>query len=143
MIKNLHIRFLVFCLFLLASAGLCEAPAKETAIPETFMLKVSRASVYQAVPWQTNHDNLTTASGFKLDSSYVHSKHRVLAISRDLLEYLSFGDKVLIEGAGLYDGVWFVHDLMNKRYISAIDFLTDIGTLNSLHSDVTLIRLDP
>jgi 3D (Asp-Asp-Asp) domain-containing protein len=99
---------------------------------------ITRATVYQAVPSQTNDDNLITASGFKLDSLYEHSKHRIIAISRDLKEYLPFGSAVLIEGTDKYDGVWYVHDVMNKRYEKSIDFLTDIGTPNVLYSDVIL-----
>jgi hypothetical protein len=123
-------------------ANICQAPENVQSIelPET--INISRASIYQAVPAQTNRDNLTTASGFKLDSSYVHSKHRILAVSRDLMNHLSFGDAVLVRGTGEYDGVWYVHDLMNKRYVSAIDFLTDIGTPNTLFSDVTITKLN-
>jgi hypothetical protein len=135
---NLLVRSAALCL-MLAWADPCHAPVKQHT-PVT--LSIKRASVYQAVPQQTNSDNLTTASGFKLNPSYAHAEHRILAISRDLLKHLSFGDGVVVIGAGPYDGVWYVHDLMNKRYVSAIDFLTDVGTPNSLHSDVTLIKLD-
>lgn len=140
MYKYLSDAFIVF--FLIFYVNVCEAPESKQPVQMNERINISRASIYQAVPAQTNRDNLTTASGFKLDSSYVHSKHRILAVSRDLMNQLSFGDAVLVHGAGQYDGIWYVHDLMNKRYVSAIDFLTDIGTPNTLFSDVTITKLD-
>ncbi len=45
---------------------------------------------------------------------------RILAVSRDQLErwggQIKYGDKLRITGAGKHDGVWYVHDTMNKRY---------------------------
>jgi 3D (Asp-Asp-Asp) domain-containing protein len=148
MYKNSLSLFVI--LFLVANADICEAPVAKSNtldtsgfdIPKISNYLVSRASIYQAVPEQTNEDNLTTASGFKLDSSYVHSKHRIIAISRDLLEHFPFGTRVKVTGANKYDGYWTVHDLMNKRYVSAIDFLTDIGTPNTLYTDITITKLN-
>lgn len=71
---------------------------------------------------QTDSTPLITASGFKLDSLNP-KKHRVIAISRDLKELFSFGDKVILSNAGKYNGIWFIHDLMNKRWKSKIDIL--------------------
>jgi 3D (Asp-Asp-Asp) domain-containing protein len=47
----------------------------------------------------------------------------VIAISRDLKELFSFGDKVKLTNAGKFDGIWIIHDLMNKRYKNKIDIL--------------------
>lgn len=135
-ISNILILFL-----LLVNTSICAAPESKYVPEEKTKINIIRASIYQAVPLQTNNDNLTTASGFKLDSSYVHSKHRIIAVSRDLMNKLSFGEAVLIEGTIDYDGIWYVHDLMNKRYVSSIDFLTDIGTKNVLFSNVTITKL--
>jgi 3D (Asp-Asp-Asp) domain-containing protein len=47
----------------------------------------------------------------------------VIAISRDLKELYAFGDKVILTNAGKFNGVWFIHDVMNKRYKNKIDIL--------------------
>tara|TARA_R110002012_G_scaffold60605_5_gene158597 strand:+ start:12636 stop:13166 length:531 start_codon:yes stop_codon:yes gene_type:complete len=45
---------------------------------------------------------------------------RIIAVSRDQLERwggnIKYGDKLRVTGAGKHDGVWNVHDTMNKRY---------------------------
>lgn len=45
---------------------------------------------------------------------------RIIAVSRDQLErwggQVSYGDKLRVTGAGKHDGIWYVHDTMNKRY---------------------------
>lgn len=100
-------------------------------------LSISRASVYQAIPEQTNHDNLTTASGFKLNPYFDHYQYRILAVSRDLLTIFEYGDSVLVSGTIDFDGWWYVHDTMNKRYTNTVDFLTDLGTY-TLYTNITL-----
>ena len=71
---------------------------------------------------ETDSTPLITASGFELDSLNP-KKHRVIAISRDLKELFSFGDKVMLSNAGKYNGIWFIHDLMNKKWKNKIDIL--------------------
>lgn len=83
------------------------------------------ATIYHAVPSQTNEDYLTTASMKKIDSNHP-GKHRWIAVSRDLEELgFVFGTKVKITGTGELDGIWQVEDRMNKRYKKRIDFLVD------------------
>lgn len=104
------------------------------------MFHIERATIYQAVPWQTNADNFTTASGFKLNTNYNHRQYNLLAVSRDLLKVIPYGSEVIIEGTNSnYDGVWYVYDTMNRRYTMTIDFLTNPGTPNELFTDVRLI----
>lgn len=95
--------------------------------------KVVTATVYNAVPEQTNSDPEHTAFMFKLDLSNPY-KHRIIAVSRDLLEEYPAGTKVLVKGTS-YDGIFTVMDKMNKRYSNRIDILinTDmpIGKWNS------------
>jgi 3D (Asp-Asp-Asp) domain-containing protein len=85
-------------------------------------VKVVSLSTYRADTAETDSTPLITASGFKLDSLNP-KKHRVIAISRDLKELFSFGDKVKLSNAGKFDGVWIIHDLMNKRFRNKIDIL--------------------
>ena len=83
------------------------------------------ATVYHAVPEQTNNDPEHTASMFKLDLSDPY-KHRIIAVSRDLLKRFPYGTKVRVTGTE-YDGVYTVHDTMNKRYTKRIDILINKG----------------
>ena len=85
-------------------------------------MKVVSLSTYKADTTETDSSLLVTASGLKLDSSNP-KKHRVIAISRDLKALFAFGDKVILTNAGKFNGVWFVHDVMNKRYKNKIDIL--------------------
>jgi 3D (Asp-Asp-Asp) domain-containing protein len=85
-------------------------------------MKVVSLSTYKADTTETDSTPLVTASGLKLDSSNP-KKHRVIAISRDLKALFAFGDKVILTNAGKFNGVWFVHDVMNKRYKNKIDIL--------------------
>lgn len=78
-------------------------------------------TVYNAVPSQTNSDPGHTASMFKLDLRNPY-KHKIIAVSRDLLKEFPMGTKVRIEGTS-YDGVYVVEDKMNKRYKKRIDIL--------------------
>ena len=78
-------------------------------------------TVYNAVPAQTNSDPSHTASMFKLDLRNPY-KHKIIAVSRDLLKEFPMGTKVKIEGTS-YDGIYVVEDKMNKRYKKRIDIL--------------------
>lgn len=86
---------------------------------------VVTATVYNAVPEQCNEDPGHTAFMFKLDLSNPF-KHRIIAVSRDLLEKYPAGTKVQITGTA-YDGVYTVMDKMNKRYTNRIDILINKG----------------
>lgn len=85
-------------------------------------MKLVSLSTYKADTAETDSTPLITASGFKLDSLNP-KKHRVIAISRDLKELFAFGDKVKLTNAGKFNGIWFIHDLMNKKYKNKIDIL--------------------
>lgn len=71
---------------------------------------------------ETDSTPLITASGLRLDSLNP-KKHRVIAISRDLKELFAFGDKVILTNAGKFNGIWFIHDVMNKKWKNRIDIL--------------------
>ena len=63
-----------------------------------------------------------TASGMFLDQKNP-KKHKIIAVSRDLIGTYNFGDSVLIMGADEYDGVYIVEDLMHKKWTKKIDIL--------------------
>ena len=85
-------------------------------------VKIVSLSTYKADTTETDSTPLVTASGFKLDSLNP-KKHRVIAISIDLKELFAFGDQVKLTNAGKFNGIWFIHDVMNKRYRNKIDIL--------------------
>mgnify|MGYP003860055701 FL=1 len=83
------------------------------------------ATLYHAVPEQTNNDNLHTASMFEINPECPGS-HRILAVSRDLEELgFTLGSVVRISQACEMNGIWYIEDRMNKRWKNKIDFLVN------------------
>lgn len=79
------------------------------------------ATVYNAVPDQTDSDPLITASLKQIDPN---NPQRWIAVSRDLEELgITLGSKVCIDDAGEMNGEWVVEDRMNRRWRRRIDFL--------------------
>ena len=113
-------------LFIVLGSIYCLRPGHKAIVMQyPFVLKsmqVVTLSTYKADTAETDSTPLVTASGFKLDSLNP-KKHRVIAISRDLKELFAFGDQVKLTNAGKFNGIWFVHDVMNKRYRNKIDIL--------------------
>lgn len=88
-------------------------------------LHIVVATVYNAVPSQTDSTPLVTASNKQIDANNP-GKHRWIAVSRDLEKHgFTFGVEVCVENAGDMDGIWIVEDRMNKRFTNKIDFLVD------------------
>lgn len=79
------------------------------------------ATVYNAVPDQTDSDPLITASLKQIDPN---NPQRWIAVSRDLEELgITLGSRVCIDNAGEMSGEWVVEDRMNRRWRRRIDFL--------------------
>jgi 3D (Asp-Asp-Asp) domain-containing protein len=99
------------------------------------------ATVYNAVPEQTNEDPGHTASMYKIDLKDPY-KHRIIAVSRDLYKLgYKFGTKVQVNCDCLYEGVWTVRDLMNKKYKKRIDFLINEDMPIGKWDKVEIIKL--
>ena len=86
------------------------------------------ATAYQAVPGQTDDEPFVTADNSKIKPHY-GSKKRWMALSRDLLKPwggpFKFGDKVRVRGLSpKLDGVYTIHDTMNRRHRHCMDILT-------------------
>lgn len=83
------------------------------------------ATVYNAVPEQTNGNPTVTASGRTIAGDV--AALRILAMERTMMQRngIHYGDTVLVRGAGAYDGEWIVEDTMSKRFAGQdkIDFL--------------------
>lgn len=84
------------------------------------------ATVYNAVRSQCDGDPLVTASMYRIVPERI-AEDRILAMERTMMaEYgIRYGDIVMVEGAGDYDGEWQVQDTMHKRFAGQhkIDFL--------------------
>jgi len=96
-------------------------------------------TVYNAVPAQTNSDPGHTATMFELDLNDPY-KHRIVALSRDLLKKFPYGSLVQIEGTK-YDGCYTVEDTMNKRYTNRIDLLINEDMQIGSWPNVTITKI--
>ena len=103
-------------------------------------------SLYNPEYAQCDNTPTITADGSKINYSTA-STHRWVAISQDLLnnQYrlknfikdstdnrfrgkIKFGDTIWVDSPNPnINGIWIVHDAMNKRYKNAIDFLQTTG----------------
>lgn len=86
------------------------------------------ATAYQALPGQTDKEPFVTADNSRIKRHY-GSKMRWMALSNDLLTRwggkFNYGDKVRVRGISpKLDGVYTVHDTMNKRHRHCMDILT-------------------
>ena len=97
-------------------------------------------TTYTASVRETDSTPLVTASGFKL-SRKNQKKHRVVAVSRDLKKKYKFGEKIRVKGAGKLDGVYVVHDLMNKRYKKRIDILINKKDKQVKYKNIKISKL--
>jgi 3D (Asp-Asp-Asp) domain-containing protein len=89
---------------------------------------------------ETDSTPLITASGFKLDSLNP-AKHRIIAVSRDLKSKWKFGTKVKILNAGIYNGVYQVLDVMNKRFKNRIDILINPDDQHTKLENIKILKL--
>jgi len=85
------------------------------------------ATVYEAVPNQTDDEPFVTADNSRIKSHY-GSKKRWMALSRDLLKpwggFFNYGDVVRVSGISpKLDGVYTVHDTMNQCHRHCMDVL--------------------
>lgn len=102
------------------------------------------ATMYHPVKEQCDDTPLNTADGSRIDP-YVVSTWNWIAVSQDLLWFnggpFRYGDSVYVGGTPNKDGVYVIHDAMNKRMKSKIDFLENIGTKPYKYKNVELYVL--
>ncbi|RPD49617.1 hypothetical protein DNI29_02110 [Hymenobacter sediminis] len=99
-------------------------PAKKA--PKTLSYRVT-ATTYWPEPDQTDDNPMETADGSIIPERH-SSKTRWLAVSRDLLDKwggpFRYGEKVRVRGiSDALDGVYIIHDTMNRRHRHAVDVL--------------------
>lgn len=103
--------------------------------PDIINVKVT---MYTTDPKQTDATPYITASGFRLNKRNP-KRHRIIAVSRDIKEKLNFGDTVVLEGTGKWDGEYIVHDLMNRRWKNRIDILVNPKDKTTMFAQAKLI----
>ena len=84
-----------------------------------------------------------TADGTKINPKKA-SSYRYVALSRDLLSRwggpFEYGDFVVIEGTGKYDGVYEVKDTMNPKWVKRVDILRTPGSRQFKYKNITLTK---
>jgi 3D (Asp-Asp-Asp) domain-containing protein len=97
-------------------------------------------TTYTASTNETDSTPLITASGFKLDSLNP-AKHRIIAVSRDLKNKWKFGTRVKILNAGIYNGIYHIQDVMNKRFKNRIDILINLDGKHTKLENIKILKL--
>ena len=116
----------------LSSRGIARRPAiikaktAKTLVARSLTYTVT-ATVYEAVPGQTDSEPFITADNSHIKRHY-GTKKRWMALSRDLLKpwggKFEFGDKVRVRGISPeLDGIYTIHDTMNRRHRHCMDIL--------------------
>lgn len=100
--------------------------------------KIVRATVYHAVENQCNEDPKHTAFMFELDLTNPY-KHRIIAVSRDLLAEYPKGTKVTVKGTKGYDGVYTVMDKMGKTKKNREEATKDIQPRIKIRNSIDIL----
>jgi hypothetical protein len=123
-------------------------PAKPVQKEVTALL--TTLTVYNPTVKQCDSSPLVTASNKRIDEEKLYRQEiKWMAVSRDLLKKwsgeFSYGDTVMLtSGDKAIDGLWVIHDNMNKRFTSRGDLLFDsrVRTLGRWE-DVTISKRVP
>ena len=103
-----------------------------------------KATMYHPVEAQCDDNPLQTADGSIIDP-YKVSSWNWIAVSQDLLKknggIFNYGDQVYISGTHK-DGLYTIHDCMNRRKTSQIDFLENIGTKQYRYNNIELYAIN-
>ena len=113
-----------------------EAVKVDEVIPDIVTL-----TTYSVSEAQTDSTPLITASGFKLNANNP-KRHRIIAVSRDLKRKYKFGQKVRIEGAGKYNGIYTIRDLMHHRWKNKIDILINPSDKHTKLRRIKMFRVE-
>ena len=113
-----------------------EAVKVDEVIPDIVTL-----TTYSVTEAQTDSTPLITASWFKLNATNP-KRHRIIAVSRDLKRKYKFGQKVRIEGAGKYNGIYTIRDLMHHRWKNKIDILINPSDKHTKLRKIKMFRVE-
>jgi 3D (Asp-Asp-Asp) domain-containing protein len=98
-------------------------------------------TTYSITEGETDSTPLITASGFKINANNP-KRHRIIAVSRDLKRKYKFGQKVRIEGAGKYNGIYTIRDLMHHRWKNKIDILINPSDKHTKLRRIKMFRVE-
>ena len=94
--------------------------------PNRISYKVT-VTTYNPTRGQTDSTPNITADGTRI-KTWKATEYRYVALSRDLLSRwggpFEYGDYIVIEGTGKWDGVYQVRDTMNPKWTHRVDILT-------------------
>jgi len=113
-----------------------EAVKVDEVIPD-----IVTVTTYSATEAETDSTPLITASGFKINPNNPKG-HRIIAVSRDLKRKYKFGQKVRIEGAGKYNGIYTIRDLMHHRWKNKIDILINPSDKHTKLRRIKMFRVE-
>jgi 3D (Asp-Asp-Asp) domain-containing protein len=113
-----------------------EAEKVDEVIPDIVTL-----TTYSVTEAQTDSTPLITASGFNINPNNP-KRHRIIAVSRDLKRKYKFGQKVRIEGAGKYNGIYTIRDLMHHRWKNKIDILINPSDKHTKLRKIKMFRVE-
>jgi 3D (Asp-Asp-Asp) domain-containing protein len=113
-----------------------EAVKVDEVIPDIVTL-----TTYSVTEAQTDSTPLVTASGFNINPNNP-KRHRIIAVSRDLKRKYKFGQKVRIEGAGKYNGIYTIRDLMHHRWKNKIDILINPSDKHTKLRRIKMFRVE-
>ena len=112
----------------------------DNSLAEDSIKEVVTVTTYHAVPGQTDSTPFVTASGYRINKRNPETD-KIIAISRDLKDRFKFGDSVLVTNTGKYDGVYYVQDVMNKRFTKKIDILINRKDRGNKFLNVLITKL--
>ena len=118
----------------------------ETILQEQVKEWIVTATTYNPVKAQTNSDPTLTADMSRIDLNKLKKgKIKWIAISRDFLKRgdFKYGDRVEIECSQRPDlnGIYEIHDTMNKRLKNKIDILQDVSEKGGLFKKVKIRKV--
>ena len=100
-------------------------------------------TMYNAVKGQTDSTPNQTADGTMIDPKRA-SEYRYVALSRDLIARwggpFNYGDYIVLEGTGEYDGIYQVKDTMSPKLINRVDILRSEDSEQFKFDNITLYR---
>ena len=121
--------------------SLCNEIDSLNTIPAPIPVK---ATMYHPVEAQCDDTPLITADGSRICPINV-SDWNWIAVSQDLLKknggIFNYGDQVYVKGTHK-DGIYTIHDCMNKRKKNQIDFLESIGTSQYKYDEIEIFALN-
>ena len=100
-------------------------------------------TTYNPTVAQCDNTPNITADGTRI-KPWKATQYRYVALSRDLLSRwggpFDYGDYIVIEGTGKWDGVYQVRDTMNPKWVKRVDILKTPGTKQFKYTDITMTR---